>query len=342
MVSRCTPRYGRAVRGPRLLTCSIVAELALVAGCGEERATDAPATSARCLSQSSVSADAFFSIYDPSVDEDSAWYINDHTIIQGEDGIWHLFGITHAEPADPGDEKTFAHAIATSLTQRDWQKMPPALTADAAYGETFLWAPYVIRWDGMYWMFYCGGAEDPTNFQIRLATSTDLYTWVRHPEPLFTDGYDGRDPMVLSVDGTWVLYYTATSDPHGGAHVVAYRTSDDLVHWGERQIAFVDPSSGTGGGPTESPFVVAREGSYYLFTGPRPGYVGTDVFRSDDPFSFDIDDQVGHIASHAAEIVRDVDGDMYVTSAGWGQQGVYLSAVRWCEPARPDAGLAGE
>ena len=142
--------------------------------------------------------------------------------------------------------------------------------------------------------------------------------------------------MVLSVDGTWVLYYTATADPVGAAHVVAYRTSDDLIHWSERQIAYLDPSTGTGGGPTESPFVVAYRGSYYLFTGPRPDYLGTDVFRSDNPFAFDIENKVGHVGAHAAEVVRDVDGETYVTSAGWAQNGVYLSAMTWCQPT--DAG----
>jgi len=99
--------------------------------------------------------------------------------------------------------------------------------------------------------------------------SDDLVTWARHPEnPLLVDGYEARDPMVLRVGDRWVMYYTATSQPEGGSFVVAATESDDLVHWHGRTIVFTDATAGTGGGPTESPFVVERDGRYHLFIGP--------------------------------------------------------------------------
>lgn len=277
-----------------------------------------------------VSAGEFSLIYDPSVGEDEPWYINDHTVVQGPDGTWHMFGITHAEPADALDEKHLAHATAPTL-QGPWTKQPFALDADPWYGETHLWAPHVIEVDGLYYMFYCGGGPDHTQYSINLATSPDLETWTRHPDgPLFRDGYDARDPMVIRIGDQWVMYYTANSDPAGGNHTVMYRTSDDLVHWGERQTVFTDPEVGTWGGGTESPFVVQRDDGWYLFIGPRPTpeYVGTDVFRSDDPFDFQDAELVGHIDSHAAEVV--VDGDAwFVTAAGWGQGGLHLAPLTW-------------
>jgi len=108
-------------------------------------------------------------------------------------------------------------------------------------------------------------------------------------------------------------------EPAGGNHIVAYRTSKNLVKWGDRHIAFTDPTVGTFGGPTESPFVVQRGKFYYLFIGPRGDYVGTDIFRSMDPFQWKLADKVGHINSHAAEVVRDTDGRWYVSHSGWGQ-----------------------
>jgi arabinan endo-1,5-alpha-L-arabinosidase len=275
-----------------------------------------------------VVAGEFTKIYDPSVGEPEAWYINDHTFIQGPDGTWHLFGITHPEPPDPEDEDDFAHATAPSL-QGPWTKQPFALSVDEGYGETHLWAPHVIEVEGVYYMFYCGGGADHTKYQINLATSTDLVTWTRHPGgPLFTDGYDARDPYVTRIGDQWVMYYTANSDPAGGNHTVMYRTSQDLVTWSERQTAFTDPEQGTYGGGTESPFVVEHNGSWYLFIGPRGGYVGTDVFRSDDPFSFEDKVLVGHLQSHAAEVIRDGDG-WFASAAGWGQGGVYLAPLTW-------------
>ncbi|MBE1463547.1 hypothetical protein [Kibdelosporangium phytohabitans] len=273
-----------------------------------------------------VGATPFVHIYDPSVGEAKPWYINDHTFVQDAQGTWHLFGITHAEPADPEDEDSFAHATAPSLNG-PWTKRPPALTVSPAYGETYLWAPHVIRDGSTYYMFYAGGGADPSKNAINLATSTDLYTWTRLPSgPLFRDGAVARDPYVVRVGDQWVMYYTATSNPNGGNHVVAYRTSTDLVHWSDRSIAFTDPTSGFGAGNTESPFVVYTNGAWHLFIGPRGGYVGTDVFRSTDPFRFSTGQLAGHVFSHAAEVVH-TGGRWWVSHSGWGQRGVWLAAL---------------
>ncbi len=273
-----------------------------------------------------VTSGSFQRIYDPSVGEVREWYINDHTVIRAADGQWHLFGITHPEPADPENEIEFAHATADELFG-PWTKRAPALVVDHSYGETHLWAPHVVHDGERYYMFYAGGGTDRTAAAINLAVSTDLCDWRRHPGgPLFVDGYDARDPMVLRIGEQWVMYYCATTEPGGGNHIVAYRTSADLVEWSEREIAYTDPSAGTFGGPTESPFVLAHDDGWYLFIGPRPDYVGTDVFRSDDPLAFRIEDQVGHIASHAAEIVEDC-GKLWITSAGWGQGGVSIAPL---------------
>jgi hypothetical protein len=181
-------------------------------------------------------------------------------------------------------------------------------------------------------MFYAGGdALHPggsSTSEINLATSTDLTNWTRLPSgPLFTDGYEARDPDVVRVGDQWVMYYDATSIPTGGNHVVEYRTSTDLVHWSTRGTAFTSASIGTSAGDTESPFVVHRDGWYYLFIGPRLDYVGTDVFASRNPYDFNGAQQVGHIPSHAAEVIQDPTGNWWISSAGWGQCGVYLAPL---------------
>ncbi|WP_043665247.1 glycosyl hydrolase family 32 [Nocardia vulneris] len=281
-----------------------------------------------------VSAGPFTRIYDPGAGEAEDWYINDHTIVREPKGRLHLFGITHPEPADPFDETEFAHATARELLG-PWVKQRPALQVDRDYGETHLWAPFVVAAHRRYYMFYAGGGADRTAAAINLATSTDLFHWVRRRSgPLFRDGYDARDPMVARVGDQWVMYYCATSTPAGGHHVVAYRTSSDLVHWGHRHIAYTDPTKGTEAGNTESPFVVQQDGWWYLFIGPRPTYVGTDVFRSDSPFRFRIGDKIGHITAHAAEVLPDADR-WWITSAGWGQGGVHLAPLRFPRPREP-------
>jgi len=281
-----------------------------------------------------VRSGTFKRIYDPSVGESAPWYINDHCIVRDHKGLWHMFGITHAEPLHPTDERHLAHATATRLTQSPWEKQPFALSADYGnWGEQHLWAPCIIRHNGLYFMYVCVGDHDHSRYKIHLLTSVDLWTWKRHPEnPVIADGFDARDPFVLKHGDEWILYYTATSNPEGGNHIVACQTSRDLVHWNHRRTVFLDDEVGTAGGSTESPFVLNRGSYYYLFicnNDRRGGYDSTDVFRSADPFRWNFDQLVGTIQAHAPEIVRDEDGRWYVTHCGWGRGGLHLAPLHW-------------
>lgn len=278
-----------------------------------------------------VYAGEFKRIYDPSANEACRWYINDHTLIKAEDG-WHLFGITHEEPAKPLEEKTCAHAFSPDLVNVPFSKIAPSFFADKDAGERQFWAPHVIKHNGLYYMFYCAGSfESNEKYRIHLATSKDLKAWERHAEnPMLIDGYDARDPMVLRVDGRWVMYYTCTSAPAGGNHCVAAVFSDDLVHWGEKKVVFTSSLSGTYAGPCESPFVLKVADTYYLFIGPFGGYnvsyCDTAVYASRDPLHFTEDMLVGHIPAHASEVIR-IENDYYITHCGWGRGGVYLAPL---------------
>ncbi|MEV7268560.1 family 43 glycosylhydrolase [Micromonospora aurantiaca] len=273
-------------------------------------------------------------VYDPSAGESTTWYYNDHTLVRHEQtGVWHLFGITHAEPGAPQDEKVFGHATAPTPTG-PWTKRPVALAADPGAGEQWIWAPHVVHHNGVYHMFYAAGNPDYARYRMHLATSTDLFTWTRSSaNPLFTDGWEGRDPMVTRVGDRWVMYYTATSSPSGGNHVVAYRTSTDLRSWSGRAIAYTSPHTGRAGGQTESPFVVRRGEWWYLFvccdgTDYGAAYRRTAVYRSRDPLRFDGAEKVTVLDAHAAEVV--VDGsNWYLTHAGWGQGGLWLAPLTW-------------
>ena len=85
----------------------------------------------------------------------------------------------------------------------------------------------------------------------------------------------------------------------------------------------------TWGGPTESPTIIRRGNIYYLFIGPRDNYRSTCIYKSCDPFHWDIRDLVGQINSHAAEVVRDSHGKWYVSHCGWDQGGLYLASLQW-------------
>ncbi len=148
--------------------------------------------------------------------------------------------------------------------------------------------------------------------------------------------------MVLRLGDRWVMYYTATSEPDGGHHVVVATESDDLLRWEGRRIVYQDEMCGDMAGPTESPFVLARDDGYFLLIGPDwagitaslaagrfdPSvYRTTRVIASADPLHFDIADLVGTIPAHASEVVVDTDGSTWVSHCGWGQGGVYLAPL---------------
>ena len=270
----------------------------------------------------------FHKIYDPSAGEQQKWYINDHTFIRAADGRWHLFGITHPEPANPLEEKFFAHATAPDLLG-PWTRQPAVLHFAPEMGETLVWAPYVFEHEGVYRMFYCAGGATHEKYRIQLATSSDLFHWERHPDnPMVVDGYDARDPMVMRHEDQWILYYTATSQPTGGNHTVMAMISNDLIHWSHKKTVFTDPAIGKEGGPTESPFVVARKGRFYLFVTTNHGYNKTEVYESSDPFHWEPENGIGSFRAHAAEVIQ-TPGKWFVSRGGWGQGGVWLAEFIW-------------
>ncbi|MFE5592759.1 family 43 glycosylhydrolase [Streptomyces sp. NPDC056549] len=294
-----------------------------------------------------IGAGPFAPAYDPSTPARPR-YLNDHTVIRAQ-GRWHLFGIVgdsaeRGEAPDSTAEVSFAHASAPD-PHGPWTPHPDALTVDPSYfGEEHLWAPHVVEAGGRFWMFYAAGGTDGGGAAVNLATSTDLFTWTREPSgPLFR-GLVARDPMVLRVGGEWVMYYTELSAP-GGHHVVAFRRSADLVRWSEPGVAFTDASTDTTVSVTESPYVVERDGWYYLFIGPRNGYTGTDVLASRDPFRFDLTGAAGHVPGHAVEVFADGE-TWYASAAGWFGQGLYVAPLEWRDtpppwqsPDNPVAGL---
>lgn len=278
-----------------------------------------------------VVSEEFIKIYDQSLGENKKWYINDHCFIRDQNGKWHMFGITHEEPAKPSDENNFAHATANSIIQAPWEKLSFALSIapEAPWFEHQLWAPYVIFHAGKYFMYYCAGGECGTEYRINLTTSEDLINWTRNPEnPMVTDGWHARDPFVFEMGNKWIMYYTATRPADKGNHVVMAISSDDLIHWTNKQVVFTHPDIGTSGGPTESPFVVKHKGKYFLFVCTNKPYDNTAVYKSDSPFYWDTKNQVGSIPAHCAEVIQD-SNKWYISRAGWGRGGLYLAKLIW-------------
>lgn len=262
---------------------------------------------------------AFTRVYEPP----GTRYLNDHTLVRGADGRWHLYGITDSSAGRPSAERSLLHATAPRL-EGPWSPEVDILTATS--DEQVLWAPFAFDAGAGRWvMFYYSNA---TPQYIDRAESTDLDHWTR--TALAAPG--GRDPFVLRVGDAWYLYSVGVDAMARGEILVS--TSRDLVAWSAPRVVLRDPVPCFGWGNLESPTVVVRGDEYYLFvtrTGAAPvDYARTVVFSSRAPDSFTWS-PVTELVAHAAEVVT-VEAQAYLTSAGWtssvGERGRGLTVAR--------------
>lgn len=266
-------------------------------------------------------------------------YVNDHSLVRGKDGTWHLFGIWHREPFTPDAEVEFIHAVAREPDPAKWDEgafevvarpFTVALRADESIGETHIWAPHVVAAEGRYWMTYQGGGADRDKSSIRLAESTDLYRWTRVGQvPLFEDICEARDPMVVRKDDLWAMYYTRCDSTTTRTSGVAYRLSRNLWQWGEPHMVLTldDAPHIPNSGYTESPFVFERNHHHYLSVTSYPlEWDATMLYRSPAPYAFP-SAPFTRLRGHAGEWVSSGDR-VFLTHAGPGQRGVLMSEIR--------------
>jgi hypothetical protein len=256
------------------------------------------------------------------------WVPNDHCFITGPDGRWHTFGITHPlTPMEPGSvhdgEWLAFHARAPRgklkehLSDSAWQDCPKVLPPERRPDERpELYAPFIVERNRRYHMFY--GPE-----QIRLAVSDDLNHWTPIG-PVFSHGRSARDPCILRDDGKyWMVYVVGNS--------VFARASQDLSTWSEEPIEIFRMDRE---GSPESPFIIRREETFYLFWCIYDGTHGlydnrTFVYRSKAPWKPGTWSYVTRLQAHAPEIVQSENGAWYISSAEWPARGVSLAPLEW-------------
>lgn len=242
-------------------------------------------------------------------------YVNDHCIIR-KDGEYHLFGIT-SQTSHPYDERYFVHAVGEKL---DGTMQEVGKSIDRG---TLAWSPCIVEKENDFYMFY---GPSPSS----LAVSPDLFEWFGYPlkiedEPVYAMH---RDHFVLRKDdGEYIMYVTGIKD-RGGCISVA--TSKNLLHW---QFAGYALTSGEAAplkpawGAFESPYVVHKDGIYYLFVTytdcSDENYNDTLVFASKDPLNFGCymgkenpAVPITTLYAHAPEILE-ADGKTYITTCGW-------------------------
>ncbi len=261
-------------------------------------------------------------------------YLNDHTLVRGDDNLWHVYGITARASQGIAGQRQFLHGTAPEL-MGPWTERPDILVL-APDEPSRTSAPHVVREAGEWLMFWYHNVQDGG----RLARSRDLSTWTRDPRPV----PGSRDQFAMRLDdGRWLLYTSWISQEADGIHdAVALYESTSATDWsGARlSLALRNPAvcrTNDCWGWYESPFVVELGGYFYLFvtfTSSAPShYDRTWVYRSRDPRRFD-PEPITELRAHAGEVVRDGDR-MYLSSAGWPwiigeeRRGLMLAQLGW-------------
>ncbi len=263
----------------------------------------------------------------------------DFGIWQARDGSWQIWSCIR-KTKEAGHTRLFHRWEGDSITQRNWEPRGITMRGDTSLGEAAggMQAPYVIRHDNEYLMFYgdwnriCLARSDNGKHFDRV---------IRDGSPaLFGDPEETntRDAMVIRVEDTWYCYYTAHPDNDGAIYV---RKSDDLFNWSESTIVSHGGSPGSGKlWLAECPHVVPYKGKFYLFrtysygryeNGKQVSEPKTNVYRSTDPESFGIGTDsllVGQLPVAAPEIVH-YDNKWYIASLMPDLQGIRIAEMKW-------------
>jgi predicted GH43/DUF377 family glycosyl hydrolase len=154
--------------------------------------------------------------------------------------------------------------LATSEDGIHFERHPdPVLSPTEDYEEFGCEDPRVTEIDGTYYLTYTGW--DRTTAQLCLATSTDLFTWVKHG-PMFPD-FNTFLPVGNGLSGPWSKAGAILPVPIDGRYLMYFGEgsiytawSTDLIHW--------TPCSNDE--PVMTPTPPGTFGSFLVEVGPPP------------------------------------------------------------------------
>ncbi len=201
--------------------------------------------------------------------------VADHAWIQDTAGTYHLFAHTHGISA--GVPAFVVHHVANpDLTSVAPHSHIRAVEAGepGSWDADGLWAPFVIKEGGIYFMFYTGvtGSGASHVERIGLATSTDLASWTKVPsvcpgisgpgcvyecradwttwgqsDPPADYDYQCRDPFVIKVpeENRWLLFASSklkaiAVPPLGEAAGITAAESTNLAGGAWSSVGYVE------------------------------------------------------------------------------------------------------
>ena len=265
------------------------------------------------------------------------WIVNDFSILQDGE-TWHMVGITHPRPdsfihdfdyddtdVHEGEFQLF-HSVAEGGSFRDifrkdsFTDCGKILYPSERPGERKeIWAPHLMKVQDRFQIIYSPG-------QMRRMSSDDFRNWQKEDTMFVSSCEDARDPYLYEEGGRYYCIYTE-------AGILKYRTSRDLHVWSEEAI-LQDRLFGYGNVQNESPFLLKREGIYYLFWSIFDGRNGcydnrTMVFAGSSFGELRNSAPLTMLRGHAPEIVSDQKGEFYFLSAFYPCNGISAVKLKW-------------
>jgi hypothetical protein len=253
---------------------------------------------------------------------------NDFCVFHDDKRLWHLFAITTYRSGDPKfPHSPLLHATADGLAG-PWQRQPYV-----NFGPAHNWAPYIVR-DPRHpsvCVMFLGGTPDET-LRVYESDARDPAGWKLRAD--LGQSYGTRDPMVRfdAAGQRYYLYATKTSAGRNNEGI-AVSVSSDLAEWKTVHVIPTGPKNTC----DESPFVVEKDGWYYLWaTASSIHYyygIPTRVFRSAHADFRDLpntrpEHAIYELPLHAVEIVEDA-GRTWIGQTGHGGPGIVFHRLRW-------------
>jgi hypothetical protein len=250
----------------------------------------------------------------------------DHHLYRAPDGCWRLWAAIRSRK--PRGLVICGWCGGKTLKESDWQPEGVKVRSDPVYGEARedVCSPFFFRHgDRLLCFYYSQG--------IRWMESHDGFTFRRvlDANDSSLSHTNGRDPMLLRVDGTVLAYSCVTRAPGytWADSFVSVRTTRDFREWSDYTVVSYGGIGGAGPVSAESPFVAKRGDWFYLFRSSSIAF-NTYVYRSVSPYDFGVGHDrnlVAILPLKAPEIISE-DGQDYITDLA-DFEGIRMSRLIW-------------
>jgi hypothetical protein len=231
----------------------------------------------------------------------------DFGICQNSIGQWHVLGFQAVGTLEQPQMDRLFHFCSDRLTG-PYRQLPPV---DFGYDRrSIVSSPYFLHLGSRTLMFYDCIPPPRTgdSTSIRIATPNDVgfEHWVEIAALHDRGRRNSRDPHVIWDESSsrFLMYYASTIVIDGTEHnEITARTSSDAISW-------TDPITVLGTPPgyeaPESPFVLERDGTYYMWISAASDWSRMSLYASRDPLHFgDVTaDRIEEQPGHACEIVQ--------------------------------------